>query len=247
MRLGQAAMEALQAEICGLLTPGNELVVAGAVALEGTAQIAAAKHQLLREHFSEGFLRDAENLRELYGIVENTAPQGENSGTQTASGLEIDTVGVTVNTKESSFEEIQVKAEESSAWRIARKAGATALYAMGEGGFLSALWKMAEASQVGLEMDFTKVPIRQETIEICEIFDINPYKLNAKGAILIGIPAGEALVQELRRMGMMAAVIGQTNAGNDRMLYYNGNGRYLERPGKDEIYKVMPDLEGKEF
>ena len=56
----------------------------------------------------------------------------------------------------------------------------------------------------------------------------------------LGIPAGEALVQELRRMGMMAAVIGQTNAGNDRMLYYNGNGRYLERPAKDEIYKILP-------
>ena len=48
------------------------------------------------------------------------------------------------------------------------------------------------------------------------------------------------MVQELRRMGMMAAVIGQTNAGNDRMLYYNGNGRYLERPAKDEIYKILP-------
>ena len=36
------------------------------------------------------------------------------------------------------------------------------------------------------------------------------------------------------------AVIGQTNAGNDRMLYYNGNGRYLERPAKDEIYKILP-------
>ena len=40
MRLGKAAMEALQAEISGLLTPGNELVVAGAIALYGTAQIA---------------------------------------------------------------------------------------------------------------------------------------------------------------------------------------------------------------
>ena len=37
-------------------------------------------------------------------------------------------------------------------------------------GFLSALWKMAEASEVGLEADFRKVPIRQETIEVCEIF-----------------------------------------------------------------------------
>lgn len=195
MRLGKAAMEALQAEISGLLTPGNELVVAGAIALYGTAQIAREKHEILREHFSEGFLREAENLRTLYGTAD----------------------------------EINVK-----------EAGATAFYAMGEGGFLSALWKMAEASQVGLEMDFSKVPIRQETIEICEIFDINPYKLNLEGAVLIGIPAGEALVQELRRMGMMAAVIGQTNAGNDRMLYYNGNGRYLERPAKDEIYKILP-------
>ena len=191
MRLGKAAMEALQAEISGLLTPGNELVVAGAIALYGTAQIAREKHEILREHFSEGFLREAENLRTLYGTA-------------------------------------------------VKEAGATAFYAMGEGGFLSALWKMAEASQVGLEMDFSKVPIRQETIEICEIFDINPYKLNSEGAVLIGIPAGEALVQELRRMGMMAAVIGQTNAGNDRMLYYNGNGRYLERPAKDEIYKILP-------
>ncbi len=43
MRLGKAAMEALQAEISGLLTPGNELVVAGAIALYGTAQIAKGK------------------------------------------------------------------------------------------------------------------------------------------------------------------------------------------------------------
>lgn len=193
-------MEALQAEISGLLTPGNELVVAGAIALYGTAQIAREKHEILREHFSEGFLREAENLRTLYGTAD----------------------------------EINVK-----------EAGAIAFYAMGEGGFLSALWKMAEASQVGLEMDFSKVPIRQETIEICEIFDINPYKLNSEGAVLIGIPAGEALVQELRRMGMMAAVIGQTNAGNDRMLYYNGNGRYLERPAKDEIYKISLKIEIK--
>ena len=54
-------MEALQAEISGLLTPGNELVVAGAIALYGTARIAREKHEILREHFSEGFLREAEN------------------------------------------------------------------------------------------------------------------------------------------------------------------------------------------
>lgn len=129
--------------------------------------------------------------------------------------------------------------ENSEVWKMAEEAGASALYAMGGGGFLSALWKMAEASEVGLEADFHKIPIRQETIEICEVFDLNPYRLYAKGAVLIGIKGGEALAAQYRRKGLMAAVIGQTNAGNDRLLYSNGNARYLERPAKDEIKGVI--------
>jgi hydrogenase maturation factor len=126
----------------------------------------------------------------------------------------------------------------SQAWKMAETAGASALYPLGEGGFLSGLWKMAEGSGVGLDVDLRKIPIRQESIEICEIFDVNPYKLNAKGAILIGIRGGEALVQEYRRMGLMAAVIGQTNGGNDRLLYSGENARYLERPAEDEWNKI---------
>ena len=46
----------------------------------------------------------------------------------------------------------------------------------GRRGILSALWKVAEASQVGLEMDFPRYPYARRQLEICEIFDINPYK-----------------------------------------------------------------------
>ena len=37
MKLGKKALEALQAEIDGRLMPGDELIVAGPVAAEGTA------------------------------------------------------------------------------------------------------------------------------------------------------------------------------------------------------------------
>ena len=231
-------MEALQAEVCGLLTPGDELVVAGAVALEGTSLLAREKYEVLREHFSESFLREAENLRREYGVLEITAAN-VNEDIQAAKALKNSEESADKTDRESYGRiEDTKQVQNSIAWNLAKKSGATALYAMNEGGFLSALWKMAEASQVGLEVDFKKIPIRQETIEICEIFDLNPYKLLSDGALLIGIPAGEALAQELRRMGLMAAVIGQTNSGNDRLLYYNENARFLERPGKDEIYKV---------
>lgn len=133
---------------------------------------------------------------------------------------------------------------ESPAWKIAEKAGANAFYAMGEGGFLSALWKMAEAGQVGLTANLRAVPVRQETIEVCELFNLNPYRLFSRGALLIGVPGGEALVQEYRCQGIMAAVIGQTNSGNDRLLYSGENARYLERPGEDEIKGVVETWHG---
>ena len=172
MKLGKKALEALQAEIDGQLKPGDELIVAGPVAAEGTAWIAENYHDRLREVFSERFLEDAGKLPEVYG----TGMKKENNK----------------------------------------------------------VWKMAEASGVGLSADLRSVPIRQETIEICEIFDVNPYKLLSGGSILLGIQGGDAFVQELRREGIMAAVIGQTNSGNDRLLYSGGNTRYLERPAEDE-------------
>lgn len=129
--------------------------------------------------------------------------------------------------------------KDSIPWRMAGDAGAGVCYAMGEGGFLTALWKVAEASQTGLRADLRKVPVRQETIEICEVLDINPYYLLSEGALLIGIRAGEALVQEYLRMGIPAAIIGHVNEENDRLLYSRDKVRYLDRPAEDEIKGVM--------
>ncbi len=227
MRLGQAAMEALRAEITGCLKPGDELVVACPVALKGTSVIAKSKKDKLAERFSAGFIQNCIFLWDSYGAQREVE-------SQTAVNEQSDTHSDTQAGAQAGQSE-----KHSVVWKIAEEAGASALYAMGEGGFLSALWKMAEASEVGLEVDFRKVLIRQETIEVCEIFDLNPYKLQAEGSVLIGIRGGEALVQRLRNEGFMAEIIGQTNSGNDRLLYSGGSARYLERPAADEIYRIL--------
>ena len=67
MRLGQAAMEALRAEITGCLKPGDELVVACPVALKGTSVIAKNKKDKLAERFSAGFIQNCVSLRDDYG------------------------------------------------------------------------------------------------------------------------------------------------------------------------------------
>ena len=220
-------MEALRAEITGCLKPGDELVVACPVALKGTSVIAKSKKDKLAERFSAGFIQNCIFLWDSYGAQREVE-------SQTAVNEQSDTHSDTQAGAQAGQSE-----KHSVVWKIAEEAGASALYAMGEGGFLSALWKMAEASEVGLEVDFRKVLIRQETIEVCEIFDLNPYKLQAEGSVLIGIRGGEALVQRLRNEGFMAEIIGQTNSGNDRLLYSGGSARYLERPAADEIYRIL--------
>ncbi len=129
--------------------------------------------------------------------------------------------------------------KQSAACQMAKEAGAHGLFVMGKGGFLTSLWKFCEASQAGLEADLRKVPVRQETIEICEALNVNPYNLLSGGAFLAAVPSGEGLVSSLNRAGIMASVIGHANSQNARILYSGENFRYLDRPSPDEIDRYI--------
>ncbi len=123
--------------------------------------------------------------------------------------------------------------------RVAADFGAGAMHDVTEGGIFGALWELAEASGTGLNVDLKKLPVRQETIEICEVLGVNPYQLLSGGSLLIAADHGSALVQELSAKGIPAAVVGVLTAGNDRVVVNGEDVRYLEPPGRDEIYKVM--------
>ena len=92
-----------------------------------------------------------------------------------------------------------------------------------EGGVYGALWEVAEASSVGIEVDISKIPIKQETIEICEFYNLNPYELISSGSLLIVLDKGNDLVAKLKEKGISAAVIGKTTTGQDKIAT---NGEY---------------------
>lgn len=119
------------------------------------------------------------------------------------------------------------------------KSGVSAMHDVTEGGIFGALWEMAEASGVGLEIDLKKIPVKQETIEVCEFFGINPYELISSGSMLMAAPDGNTLVRELEKQGIHAAVVGKAVAGNDRVLMNEDETRFLEPPKTDELYKVV--------
>lgn len=118
------------------------------------------------------------------------------------------------------------------------QAGAFAMHDVSEGGIFGALWELAERSGVGLEVDFKSLPVKQETIEVCEFFDLNPYGLVSGGSLLIVTDHGWDLVRDLGEKGIHAAVAGKITANRDRVVIKDGERRFLELPGMDEIYRM---------
>lgn len=121
---------------------------------------------------------------------------------------------------------------------VAVQSGAGAMHDVSEGGVFGALWELAESAGVGLEIDLKKIPIRQETVEICEYFDINPYKLLSGGCLLIATEDGNGLVMELEKANIPAVVIGKATDSHDRVLLNEDERRFLETTQTDELYHI---------
>lgn len=122
--------------------------------------------------------------------------------------------------------------------KIARKLGVTSMHDVTEGGLFGALWELGEASRVGIEVDIKKITLKQETVELCEFYDLNPYQLISSGVMLMVTDKANALVDELKKNGIPASVIGRITEGNDRVVMNEEEKRFLVPPKSDELYKV---------
>ena len=122
---------------------------------------------------------------------------------------------------------------------VAAKSGARAMHDVSGGGIYAALWEIAEGAGTGLEVDLKKIPVKQETIEIAEFFELNPYQMLSGGSLLIVVKNGKEMVGCLQNAGIPATVIGKLTEGKDRILINEEETRYLEMPQADEIHKVL--------
>ena len=122
--------------------------------------------------------------------------------------------------------------------KIAKAWGVSAMHDITEGGVFGALWEMGSGSGTGLDIDLKKIPIRQETVEVCEVLGLNPYILMSSGSMLITTEDGFGLVRKLEQAGIHAAVVGKVTDSNDRILRNGEDTRYLDKPQSDELYKI---------
>lgn len=128
--------------------------------------------------------------------------------------------------------------------RVALEAGRVhAMHDPTEGGLSSGLWEMAQASGVGLVIEAQRVPIYAETLELCRLFDLNPWGLIASGALLLAVEAADAksVVAALEAGGIPATVIGRAEPGAPvvRLRRPDGTVQELAPCARDEITRLF--------
>ncbi len=121
----------------------------------------------------------------------------------------------------------------------AGKSSVCAMHDASEGGIFASLWELAEGAGVGLTIDLKKLPLRQETVEVCECLGVNPYELRSGGCLIMTSRDGLGLVAALQEKQIPAVVVGKVTDSKDRILLNEDEVRYMERPKQDEIYKMI--------
>ncbi|MBD5547916.1 MAG: hydrogenase maturation factor [Lachnospiraceae bacterium] len=121
---------------------------------------------------------------------------------------------------------------------IALKSSVYTMHDARSGGIFGALWEISRRIGVGLYIDLKKIPVKQETVEICEFYHLNPYALLSGGSLVMLTSDGRGLVRALETEGIPASIIGNTNGSNDKIIVNKDETRYLEPAGPDEILKI---------
>ena len=119
------------------------------------------------------------------------------------------------------------------------KKGIAAVYLLAEGGVFAGLWNMGKRACVGLEVYLKQIPIKQETVEICHFFDVNPYQIQSEGSCLFLSENGGRWKGRLREEGIFSEVIGVTTEKNDRVVINGGEKRYLQKNYPDALASII--------
>ena len=108
---------------------------------------------------------------------------------------------------------------------------------IGSGGILAALWELFEQEQTGFEIDMHRIALKQETVEICEFFRLNPYQMTSAGSFLILTERADEVLAVLEDAGAHAVRLGTAGKQNARVIRNGEETRYLDRPAPDELLR----------
>ena len=116
--------------------------------------------------------------------------------------------------------------------------GVTYIHPVGEGGLYSALWDMSVDNRCGFEVNLKSIPVAQETIELCNHLDLDPYMMCSDGCLLMITDDPARLIEELGARNIDSAHIGCLTSDLTRAIINRDEIRHLNRPEPDELIRA---------
>jgi len=110
-----------------------------------------------------------------------------------------------------------------------------------DGGVLAAVWRLLKRNGLGAVFSQRDIPVLQQSIELAECFDLNPYRMDADSLFVWLAEKEEDILQSAAAAGIPAAVIGRTTE-NKAILRIDGEKEsFLRRPGPDASWGTPED------
>ena len=121
--------------------------------------------------------------------------------------------------------------------------GVTAMHDATEGGVIGGLFEIANASNVGMEIDESLFIYPEEVNAICEFFNIDPIAAIAEGSLLITAKpsCSEKIINDLKNAGIKASVIGKATENVKKRYIKRLDGRVfpLAIPSQDPFWPAF--------
>jgi hydrogenase maturation factor len=112
-----------------------------------------------------------------------------------------------------------------------------------EGGLATALYEMAEASSVGIEVDAGSIEVLPETKVLCEAASLDSLGLLASGSLLIAVAESEhrSALAAIRSIGVVAARIGAFVELEAGVIMMGNTETDMPRFARDEVARFLSD------
>lgn len=108
-----------------------------------------------------------------------------------------------------------------------------------EFGIFEALFQMSKELKTGLLIDIKSIPVKQETIEVCEVLGVNPYALFSGNSAVIVTENGPEMKAFLESENIPAQIVAQTTDNNDKIIVNDEERGFLQHIRKDELKSVL--------
>lgn len=124
--------------------------------------------------------------------------------------------------------------------KISGEIGVKYMHDITEGGVLGAVWEASKASGLGIKLDKDAIPVKEVTVEIGDILEIDIYRLISSGSMIIIADESnsEKIIEELKLNNIKCTVIGEMTE-KDILILEDGKLKEILPPASDELYRAL--------